>query len=342
MTTLVAWVVVFGLLIAIHESGHFLVAKAFGMRVDEFSLGFGPALGKKRFRETLYALRAIPLGGYVRLAGMEANRTQDPREFPNRPLWQRFMVILAGPMMNLALAAVLYGLAFGPVGIPTLTTTVAQTVPKYPAYAAGVRPGDRIVRIDHQPIASWTQLKAAIQQHQHQSMTVTLSRGGKTQTISVQPKWDPASKSYIIGIQPATRLVRQRPLSAVWSGIRQTVLLTGGWFSFMAGLVQGRGVAQVVGPVGIAVAVGRAAQAGMSYLVVLSAGLSANLGLFNILPIPVLDGSRLALLALEGIRRKAMDPERETLIHLVGMVALLFFVLFVTYHDIVRYLHSGG
>lgn len=340
MTTIVAWVAVFGILIAVHELGHFLMAKGLGMRVNEYSLGFGPSLIKQRWGETIYALRIIPLGGYVRLAGMEGNKTDDSREYPNRPLWQRFIVVFAGPVMNLALAAVLYAILFGPVGVPTPTTTVAKSIPHYPAYSAGIRAGDKIAKVDGRRIKNWTELEKAIQAHVHQPMRITVIRHHTAHTLTVRTRYDSLTHTNIVGIQPVMVPVHQNPAHAVVSGVKQTVALTGAWFGALFRLVEGHSHHfDVTGPVGIAVLVGKAAQEGWAYLLLLSAGLSANLGLFNVLPIPVLDGSRLFLMGIEGVRRKAMDPERESMIHLIGFVVLLLFVVFVTYHDIVHYFH---
>lgn len=334
MTTIIAWVVVFGVLVAVHELGHFSVAKAFGMRVNEYSLGFGPPLFRRQWGETLYAVRSIPLGGYVRIAGMEGEATSDPREYPNRPLWQRFSVIFAGPVMNLLLAAVLYAITFGPVGVPTPTMTVAKTLPQYPAYAAGIRAGDRIASINDRPVSTWNQLSTAIGSSSRQSVAVTVVRGSSRRTFHIHPQFDPSQKQYIIGIEPHVITVHHPPGQALVNGFSQTVQLTGSWFVYFGRMITGQGAFDVAGPVGIAVMVGQAARAGIFYLLLMAAGLSANLGLFNILPVPVLDGSRLVLLVVEGVRKKALDPAKESVIFMVGMAVMLLFVVFVTFHDI--------
>ncbi len=340
MTTVIAVIVVFGVLVAVHELGHFLVAKSFGMRVNEYSLGFGPSLFKRKWGETDYAVRIVPLGGYVRLAGMEGEKTDDPREFPNRPLWQRFLVVLAGPIMNLVLAAVLYAVSFGPVGIPTATTTVQQALPHYPAYEAGIRPGDKIVKIDHTRITNWQGLATAIISHEKQRIQVSVVRNGHFHTMTMRTRYDKTLKRYVVGIKPTTVTIHVNPLQAVKDGAIQTVQLTGSWFTALFRLLEGRGPFDLTGPVGIAELVSSAAQAGLVNLLLLSAALSANLGLFNILPIPVLDGSRLMFLIIEGVRRRAMDPDRENMIHFVGFVILMALVLVVTFHDVAHLFHA--
>ncbi len=340
MTTVIAVIVVFGVLVAVHELGHFFVAKSFGMRVNEYSLGFGPSLYKHKWGETDYAVRIIPLGGYVRLAGMEGQKTDDPREFPNRPLWQRFLVVLAGPIMNLVLAAVLYAVSFGPVGIPAATTTVQQALPHYPAYEAGIRHGDKIVKIDHTPIKNWEGLASAIVTHKNQVIDVSVVRNGHHHTFRMRTRYDKSLHKYVVGIKPSVVTRHVNPFMAVKDGVIQTVQLTGSWFGALFRLLEGKGPFDLTGPVGIAALVGSAAQAGLVNLLLLSAALSANLGLFNVLPVPVLDGSRLLFLIIEGIRHKAMDPERENMIHFVGFVILMALVIVVTFHDVEHLFHA--
>lgn len=341
MDSVLGFLVVFGVLVSVHELGHYIMAKLVGVRVDEFSLGFGPALITRRRGDTQYAVRAIPLGGYVRMAGMELDQppSRDPRAYPNKPWWQRFAVILAGPAMNLVLAAVLYVIIFGPLGMPTPTTTIGVAMAGYPARAAGLRAGDRVVAVDHQPVHTWTQLSSAIGRHDHAVMAITVRRGAATRTVAVQTRYDRAAHQRIIGIEPAYRTAHQPIFTAIGSGAAATVAFTGAWFSQLVQLVTGRLGLAVSGPVGIAVMVGQAVQAGWLSILLLAAALSANLGLFNVLPIPVLDGSKLWLLVVEAIRRRPLDPVKEGMIHMVGFVFLVLFVLFVTYHDLLRLVH---
>jgi regulator of sigma E protease len=337
MMTVIAWIVVFGVLIAVHELGHFTMAKVTGIRVDEFSLGFGPALWKRQWGETLYAVRGIPLGGYVRMAGMDGSGEDDPRAFTHKPLWQRFMVILAGPFMNLVLAAVLYVVLFGPVGIPSPTTTVGIAMAGYPAAQAGIRPGDQVVSVDGRGVSSWTSLATAIATHDQRPIRITVRRpDGTVATYTVATRLDPAVHQRIIGIQPAYTSLHLPVLAAIAAGFNHTVQITVLWFTQLGRLITGQARFDVSGPVGIAVMVGQAVQQGWVSLILLAAALSANLGLFNILPVPVLDGSKLWLIVIEAIRRRPLDPAKENLIQVVGLVVLLAFVLFVTYHDLLR------
>lgn len=346
MLTVVAWIVVFGVLVAVHELGHYCVAKAFRMHVDEYSLGFGPTLLTRQWGETQYSLRAIPLGGFVRVRGMDGQSDGDPNDYPNRPRWQRFLVIFAGPVMNVILAVILYTIALGPIGTPTpigVTTTIQHLIAHYPAHAAGLRVGDRILAIDGHPISNGSQVSRIIGRNAHRRIQLAVMRQGRTLNILVKPRYDRHLKQYLIGIELGLKLkvVHLTLLGAVAKGVSSTVHLIGTWFVFLYGMITGHKGFDVVGPVGIAIAVGGAVRAGWYWLLTLGAMLSANLALFNILPVPVLDGSRLFLLGVESVRRRAMDPERESMIHMVGMAFLLLFVIFVTYHDVVHYLHIG-
>jgi regulator of sigma E protease len=337
--TVLAIVVVFGLLVSLHELGHFVVGKLAGIRVEEYAIGFGPALFQVQGPETLYALRAIPLGGYCRFAGMEPDEPVerlDGRGFNQRPVWQRSLVILAGPAMNLLLAAVLYIVVFGPVGIPSPTTVVARALPGYPAYTAGIRPGDRIVAVDHRRVHTWTELQTTIVAHSERPLTVTVAHGRHVKTVVLRARYDPAAHERIIGIEPVMQPVHLPIFGAIGAGVVQTVQLTGLWLQQLGRLLTGRGLANLTGPVGIAVMVGQAVQQGWVSLLLLAAALSANLGLFNLLPIPVLDGSKLLFMGMEAVRRRPLDAAKENLINMVGFMVLLAFVLFVTYHDLLR------
>jgi regulator of sigma E protease len=343
MLTALAIVVIFGLLVSVHEFGHFLTAKAMGIRVEEYAIGFGPALFSWRGGETLYALRVIPLGGYCKMAGMEPGESgaEDPRGFNAHPRWVRALVIVAGPVMNLVLAGILYVVVFGPVGIPSPTTQVATVLHGYPAYEAGIRAGDRIVAVDHHRVHSWTDLQSSILRHASGKMTITYQQGVLTRTVTVGTRYDAAAHTRIIGIEPTMTTTHLPVFQAIGAGVSQTVSLTGLWFSQIGRLFIGRSHLNVTGPVGIAVMVGQAVQQGWMSLILLAAALSANLGLFNILPIPVLDGSKLLFIGVEALRRRPLDAAKENLVNMIGFMVLVAFVLFVTYHDLLRLVKQG-
>ncbi|MEW5933294.1 MAG: M50 family metallopeptidase [Bacillota bacterium] len=336
MTFLVA-VLVLGLLVVVHEAGHFLAARRAGVKVHEFTIGFGPALYRRRFGDTYYALRLIPWGAGVRIAGMEPGELDDPEGFARRPVRTRAGVILAGPLMNLLLAVVLFTLLFGVLGISRATLTVAQVLPGHPAEKAGLQPGDRIVEVDGRPVASWSQVAMAVQASPGRPLILTVERDGTRRQVVVEPEPSPAdARTGFIGLAPRAEFRREPLPVALWSGVRETyrvtVLLVRGLLLAIAGRVEAR----LMGPVGIGELIGQVARTGLRELMYLTGVLSANLALFNLLPIPALDGSRLVFLGVEAARGRPVDPARENLIHLVGFALLMILFLVITYMDLAR------
>jgi regulator of sigma E protease len=348
--TLVVVALVFGGLIALHEFGHFVVAKRSGVQVDEFSLGFGPRLARLRRGETDYSLRLVPLGGFVRMAGMypneadgsaEAQRSREAnasgRGWAAHGVGQRLAVIAAGPAMNFLVGALLVAFVFGALGVPTRPTLVVSRVEAgYPAARAGIRPGDRVLSVDGRLVRDWTQLHQAISPRAGRPVTVVVERGGRDLTLRMTPVPAPDGSGGLIGISPVMLVRRAGPLSALWKGVVWTWEIVAGWFVALAGLLRGGGHAQLLGPVGIGQQIGVAAQNGLPNLLLFVAALSANLGLINLLPIPALDGSRLVFLAVEGVRGRPVDPEKEGFVHLVGFALIVVLTVLVTYHDLIR------
>lgn len=350
MRTGLSIVFVFGLMIMIHELGHFLMAKKAGIKVLEFSFGFGPKLLGYQGRETLYAWRLVPLGGFVRMYGMDAEVDEhgveriapadDKHSFMNKTVWQRMAVIAAGPVMNFVLAAVLFVI----MGIPTMSpdSTVGSLLKGKPAEKAGIMAGDRIMAIDNVPIADWTALTEAIHAKPEQAVTIKLQRGGQQQTVQITTEKDPQTNFGIIGIYP-TVVYKHLPVGETLKfGLTQTLSFTRSIVVALAQMITRQIPADLGGPVAIGNAIGEAAQQGWHETLGLTGMLSIQLGLLNLFPIPALDGSRLVFLLVEGIRRKPLNPEKENLVHLVGFVLLLALMLAVTYHDIVSLFVKAG
>lgn len=351
-------VLVLGGLIFVHEMGHFVAARACGVEVEEFSLGFGPKLAAFRRQGTLYALRLIPVIGYVRMAGMypaEADGTPDALRsraanargvgFASRPLSQRVLMIAAGPLVNFLIAFLLYATVLGAVGIPTSPTLRIRAVDHgMPAAAAGIHPGDTVVAINRATIHTWDELHQAIVTAAgtggDQAMSVTLRRGTEQRTVLVKPEH--TSSGPLIGIVPVVRTSRLPPLAAIGRGAVATFVSV---YQNLAGLVGLIGAAvthqssqaQLMGPIGIGSAIDQANQAGTAALMLLAAILSANLGILNLLPIPALDGGRLAFLGVEWLRGgRPVDPTKEGLVHFIGLAVLMAFILIVSMHDITQ------
>lgn len=337
MLTFVSWVVVFGMLILAHELGHFLVARRAGIGVTEFAIGFGPRLFGRQAGETTYSLRLFPLGGFVRLAGLE-NPEESGLEgsFQSKPVWQRFAVIAAGPLMNFLLAVLLFTLIyFAFVGIPVYqSTAIGNVLPGGRAEAAGLQQGDRLLNIAGQNVADWHDLVRVINAHPEQEITIEFQRNDNRQFVQVIPRRDPQTGLGLIGISPQIRLFALLP--SLQQGLTHTF-----WFlDFITGsivqMVTGRVPPDLVGPVGIIQIVGEVARTGIVNLLFLSAIISVNLGLLNILPIPALDGSKLIFLLVEALRGRPVDPRKESFIHFVGFALLILLMIIVTYHDLLR------
>ncbi|MFO7171525.1 MAG: RIP metalloprotease RseP [Bacillota bacterium] len=336
MTSWLWAVPVFGLIILVHELGHFLAAKSFGVRIYEFAIGLGPTLAAVRRGETRYTLRLFLLmGGFVRWAGDEGD-LDDPQGFTAKPVWQRMLIIFAGPAMNFILAVALLAALFGWRGQPVTLSYVAGVLPGSPAAVAGIAAGDRVVAIDGQPIESFAELAEAVRESGGRTLTFTVERQGEQLTIPVEPRLD-ADGQYRVGIMPDPARVAYRRMGwgeALGQGAAVTLQVTGGILRAVGDMITGRQAPQLSGPVGIVQTVAEASRQGLDTLVSLAAVLSINIGLFNLFPIPALDGSRLVFLSLEALRGQRLNPERENLAHFVGFLLLLGLMAALTYKEL--------
>lgn len=331
---------VFGVIIICHELGHYLVAKAAGIRVDEFAIGFGPVFASFRYGETRYALRLfLPLGGMVRMAEDEDPEHGDARAFNNQKLWKRAAVIFAGPFMNFILAVVLYALLFAHLGDPG--TVVARVLPDMPAAAAGLQAGDRITQVNGTAVQAWEDAVCAIARSGGQPLTFSILRGGALQTLRVTPKLDPTTpgqcgvaEHWVVGIEPRYQGIGA--LTALGRGIVQTLVMVVTWFYGLGMMITGHIKADLSGPVGITQMIAEASRSGMVQLLQLSAFLSINIGIMNLIPIPALDGSRLMFMLIEWVRGKRINPQRENMIHFVGLVVLMALTVLITYSELVK------
>lgn len=342
MQTFIATVVVLGGLIFVHELGHFLVAKLAGVRVHEFALGFGPRLIGFRKGHTEYSLRAFPLGGFVRMAGMhpDEERPDDgeippEQQFMHRPIGARMAIIFAGPLANLLLAVALFALLFAVIGVAAPTLVVDGVEAGLPAEAAGIQPGDEITAVDGVRLESWDELVESIQQRPGEPLQLTIRRDGGSHTITITPV-DQGDGRGIIGVRPQLAYRKFTIIESIGQGLEWTGRVIGAFYAALVDLIQGRGAGQIIGPVGIGMEIGEATRSGLPNLVLLAGLLSINLGLINLLPIPALDGSRLMFLAIEAIRGRPLDPDKEGVIHLVGFALMLALLVLISVRDVIR------
>lgn len=336
--TLLFVVIVFLLLILPHELGHFLVAKASGMKVEKFSLGFGPKLWGIKGKETEYVVSAFPLGGYVKIAGMQPGERDVERGFYSRPLSKRFAVLFSGSAMNFLVSIVLFSFIFmiGFTSVDLKSPVVGEVISNSPAEKAGIEPGDRIVTIEGQEIEEWQQMASLIQTHKEGKLEIVILRGEKKIKVELEPKYYPEYNKKLVGISPSTKFVRYDPLTSLGMGTERVIFFIGLIFQTLAGMITGEVPAQFAGPVGIVEYVGEATQLGIIPFISLAALLGVNLGLFNLFPIPALDGGRILFLFVELLRRKPVEIEFQEFAHYIGFLILITLMLIITYQDILR------
>lgn len=370
LTTIVAVIIVLGGLIFFHELGHFAVARALGMGVSTFSLGFGPKILTRKIGKTEYALSLVPLGGYVALVG-ESDEADIPEgftpaeSFALRPAWQRLLVVAAGPTANILLAWLLcWALAFG-WGVPVLQPVVGAVNAESPAARAGLAPGDRILTIDGRSIESWEAMSAAIAASDGRPLRLEVLRPappaaesagphpardatGAGHVITLELTAERATRTTIFGEQETAWLIGVRAGSSVsaepqdfWraalAGADQTwnmVSLT--WQSFVKLAQRVVPLDQVGGPIMIAQMVGEQAHQGLAGLLALTALISVNLGILNLLPVPVLDGGQIVFCLIEILFRRPVPPKAQEIATRVGLFLLIALMVLATFNDIWR------
>lgn len=346
MQTFIAAIIVFGLIVFVHELGHFLAARLVGIRVEEFALGMGPKVLGKKVGTTLYSLRLLPLGGFCRMAGEVGNEeyaeaeVYDPGRFDHKPVWSRMAVVVAGPLLNFVLAILLFSMIFSFLGIPQdYDTFVGEIVANSPAENAGLLADDKIIGINGTGVETWSEMSDLINQDSGQTLTVQFERDGETKTVQLTPQLDTETGRYLIGILPKGNYIWQKIgfLEGIKEGVVRTwqviVMTLQGLLGMLRGTVSTDGI---TGPVGIITLIGESARFGLINLINLTAVISINLGLLNLLPIPALDGSRFLFMVIEAVRGRPVSPAKENLVHLIGFALLMCLMLLVTYKDFIR------
>jgi regulator of sigma E protease len=344
LVTLLLYVVGIGgmflLLIAPHEGGHFLFAKLFKVRVIEFSVGAGNKLWSFTRGGTLYALRAFPILGYVRMGGMEAGDFEDPHGFHSRSAWQRIVILAGGPAANFVVAMLLIT-GFELTQLNTDPGKVFSVAPSSPAAAAGIQPGDSIHSVNGQPFTA----PGLIGQQEKDAPGAPLilsgvHSNGQPFTYSVTPKCDAQGKSCLVGVGIPRQLATVQ--SAVVSGVEFPFVAIGGIVQGLWSLISGQvpggllGPQGLTGPIGIADTARQAVQAGPPTYILLVALLSVALGFTNLLPLLALDGGRIVVVVIEVLRRRPFDRSAELNLQRIGLVALLAMAAVITFLDIQR------
>jgi regulator of sigma E protease len=335
-----AIVALFLLLVVPHEGGHFAVAKLFRVHVREFSIGMGSRIWSTVRSQTLYALRAFPLGGYVRLAGMEPDDYEDPRGFHAKPAYQRLLILIAGPVVNFLVAMVIM------TGVSLFTMVnddpgkVVGVVKPSPAYSAGIVPGDSIRSVNGQPLRQSDDIRNAEDRTQGQPLGVVVRRpDGSTFQTRITPQLDKPSHRYLIGVNAAQVVTPgEAALNGVEFPVTSAVAIGQGIWQVASGQVPGGflGPSGVAGPIGFSVLAYHAAAEGLVSYLVIAALLSMALGITNLLPLPALDGGRIMVVLLEKLRGRPFDREREMAVQRAGLLVLIALMALIAVFDVQR------
>lgn len=338
---------VLGVLVVVHEWGHYIVARMVGIRVEKFSIGFGPVIFGKKKGDTEFAVSLLPLGGFVKMAGESPEEAQgNPWEFQSKSLLQKFMVVFAGPFMNAFLAFVIFSVIFM-TGQPTMTSKIGQIMPDMPAYAAGIREGDRIMAVNGTKVSTWDEVLVFVRQGQPE-MKFTIEREGAQQDFTVTPRiqetkdvFGKTRKASFIGIASANEMIYVKSgfFKAVAMGFERVWVLTTMILMSLGMMITGAMPFKdsMTGPIGIFFMTKEAAHMGLAYLFYFMGSLSVSLFVLNLLPIPVLDGGHVLFILIEKIKGspiKTIVKERMTQ---VGLVLLLALMAYVILQDISRF-----
>ncbi|HZK10708.1 MAG TPA: RIP metalloprotease RseP [Clostridia bacterium] len=331
MSTAINFIIIFNLVVFFHEMGHFLMARKHGVTVHEFALGMGPVLFSKTKGLTQYSLRVLPLGGFCKMEG-EDDSSESSGSFSQRTAWQRFSIILAGPIMNFVLAFLLFLGLNGFMGVPSLS--ISEVLENSPADLVGIEAGDQIVEVNGVDIKSWDDMQVSIGESVG-DIEVKVQKPSKTiESFLISPEIHENTR--IIGIVQG----RDKDfLLAIKYSLSQMALIFKSFFVFFSQLFKGGLTTNdVAGPIGIVKLVDDVTKAGLFTVIFFTAFFSINLGVMNLLPIPALDGGRLLFIIIELVRGKPLDPDKEGFVHMLGFVFLMLLMLFITFLDIKKWI----
>lgn len=345
----VSVIILLGVLIFVHELGHFLLAKSLGVGVLKFSLGFGPRLIGKKVGETEYMISLVPLGGYVKLLGEsdtdDVLPADERRSFVKQHVLKKIAIVIAGPLFNFLFAVLAFAVLYM-VGVPSLTTEIGSVQAGSPAEAAGIRAGDTVVAIDGRGVIRWGELAETIANSKGRELVVRVQRDGALQDLRVKPEMtrgksifgeDMDTWKIGVGASKNTFIDRQNPLRALWSGIEQTWNITELTVISIVKMVQGIvSPDSLGGPIAIAQMAGAHVKKGIMNFVFFMALLSINLAVLNLFPIPVLDGGHLLFFLIELVTGKEVNIRWRERAQQVGFFILVMLMIFVFYNDIMR------
>src|SRR3990167_1818260 len=359
MITVIIFIIVLGVLVFVHEFGHFIFSKRAGMKVEEFGFGFPPRIWGIKKGETLYSINAIPFGGFVKILGEGGEEANNPRSFSSKAIGPRLKVIIAGVTMNFFLAVVLlmitnfFGLRIGLIDDKTASLArdkqvqIIEVSKDSPADKAGLKLLDEVsgfkVNGLLETVSNAEDVQAFIQKNTGKSLTIVINRNEEILEKEIVPRVNPPVGQGALGVSLALTGVVSYPwYEAMWRGVFDAVVLTmntviGYFVLFKTLLFEGKLIADVSGPVGIATLTGQAARMGINYLMQFTAMISINLAVLNIIPFPALDGGRALLIIIEKLKGSPVNKKAEQLVNTVGFMFLIALMVYVTTKDILRF-----
>lgn len=355
LSAIITFLVVLGVLVFVHEFGHYIVARMCGVQVQTFSLGFGPKILSQKWGPTEYCLSVIPLGGYVRLLGDDPKEDVLPEEkersFLAQPVRKKIAIVVAGPLFNLLLALFIFVGVFI-TGVPLVTSDVGEVQPGSAAAQGGMKGGDKIVEIEGHPIAQWEEIRETLQKNGGKALQFVVEREGQRVNLTISPTMKEThdvlgntQKLWLIGILPkGTHTIKKYDFfTAAYMGARRTWEMIALNVLGIFKLIQGKIASDAIGgPILIAQMAGQQANEGILNVVLFIAILSINLGIINLFPIPVLDGGHLAFFIIEGILGRPLSLKKREIAQQVGLFIIISLMVFAFYNDIMRLFVKPG
>lgn len=352
--TIIALVLVLGLLILVHELGHFMTARSLGVDVEEFGMGFPPRIAGFKKGGVLYSINWIPFGGFVKIKGESGEDRDDPKSFAAQRAWKKALILSAGVIMNVILAFVLFVIGFN-IGLPQAlddsvknyrvtdkNIVIAEVLPESPAANAGLQIGDKIIAINDTTFGNIDDVQKVLQQNQDQESTWMIGKGDQQQSYTLKPEVLKDQAKPMVGVvMLETGVVHYGFFGSIWQAAKVTILMIGQMFEAFYSLIYNlvsRGAldARLSGPVGVAVIASQVVSLGWIHVLQFAAVLSLNLAVINILPFPALDGGRLLFVLAESLTRRRLNQKVEAWIHNSGFILLIILLIFITIRDIGR------
>lgn len=346
-------ILLFGFVIFIHELGHFIFAKISGVKVLKFSLGFGPKIIGKKIGDTEYLISAFPLGGYVKMLGEdtedEVENSEKKRSYSNQPVYKRASIIFAGPIFNLLTAVVIFFFIFM-IGIPALLPVIGEVMPDTPAARAMLLKGDKVIEIDGKPIKQWEDMTEIIYRSANKTLSLKIQRGSEVIDVSITPEskkvkdiFGEERETGLIGVKPSgdTIKIKQNIPNAIKNAFLRTWEICALTVVGIIKLIQRILPAETIGgPILIFQLAEKQAAAGILNFFAFAALISINLGILNLLPIPILDGGHLLFLGIEAIRKKPLSDKTMMIAQRIGLALIISLMIFAFYNDIFRLING--